>query len=66
MHLKHLVLAAFVAACSPEQPAPPTTFTVAADTVTAFEVTAAEMVAAWEQATADLPQTERLDLEVVI
>jgi hypothetical protein len=31
-----------------------------------FETTAAEMVAAYEQATRDLPATERLDLEIVI
>ena len=36
------------------------------DAVVAFETTAAEMVAAYEQATTDMPATERIDLEVVI
>lgn len=34
--------------------------------VAKFETTAAEMVAAYEQATTDMPATERIDLEVVI
>lgn len=36
------------------------------DAVVQFETTAAEMVAAYEQKTANLPATERLDLEIAI
>lgn len=34
--------------------------------VIAFETTAAEMVAAYEQATANMPATERIDMEIVV